>query len=456
MTVPRVPSVVVMVLVTAIVLSGLSAQEPREYYVRSGAEGNGTNWRDAYSNFPPRLQRGATYYVADGSYGRLVVDTADEGTRPITIRKATAADHGTDTGWEQRFGDDSAVFDSWTIQANYVDLDGQVGQWSSDLPEYVPYGFRVLRDGGNLSRQIQIGTARASKTHVLIRHVEAGFTNAPRTGVWGRSMDVFYLFASNVTLSHVWGHDGGRVIILLSGNNDNLTVERSVLERNGQAQIAMEYSPSEHSEIMAAHRGCDNITIRSSYVRDWRSTGGLVLFDQNKNFRFHGNVMSTGYFASGTEGTDQDGMITSLGAGRASEGFVYNNTFADIDYGAALFADGHWSVAVAQNNLFYNARRQNGRDLLINGANADVFTRSHNWYFGSGAQREERAQRGNRAPFVDRIGKDYRLAAPTNAGHILPLPFNVDPNGLVRGADGVWDRGAFEYDRLRRAPGKSK
>ena len=38
------------------------------YYVRAGATGDdtGLNWDDAYTQLPEDLERGATYYIADG------------------------------------------------------------------------------------------------------------------------------------------------------------------------------------------------------------------------------------------------------------------------------------------------------------------------------------------------------------------------------------------------------
>jgi len=47
--------------------------------------------------------------------------------------------------------------------------------------------------------------------------------------------------------------------------------------------------------------------------------------------------------------------------------------------------------------------------------------------------------------FVDWAGGDFHLRAPTEAGRTLESPFDVDPDGQRRGADGVWDRGLDEY-----------
>ncbi|MEN6625838.1 MAG: hypothetical protein ABFD69_06375, partial [Candidatus Sumerlaeia bacterium] len=66
-----------------------------DYYVRAGAGGNGSDWANAYGSLPSTLQRGSTYHIAAGSYGSHQFNDAESGTAMITIKKATAADHGT-------------------------------------------------------------------------------------------------------------------------------------------------------------------------------------------------------------------------------------------------------------------------------------------------------------------------------------------------------------------------
>jgi hypothetical protein len=51
--------------------------------------------------------------------------------------------------------------------------------------------------------------------------------------------------------------------------------------------------------------------------------------------------------------------------------------------------------------------------------------------------------------FVNFAGGDFRLASATAAGDSsISSQFNgdlTDMNGLARGTDGLWDRGAFEF-----------
>ncbi|MGD1082667.1 MAG: hypothetical protein ABR881_30500 [Candidatus Sulfotelmatobacter sp.] len=53
-------------------------------------------------------------------------------------------------------------------------------------------------------------------------------------------------------------------------------------------------------------------------------------------------------------------------------------------------------------------------------------------------------------PFSSPGAKTFTLSSETidphlNDGTTLPAPYNVDPLGLTRGADGTWERGAFEF-----------
>jgi hypothetical protein len=386
--------------------------------------------------------------VADGSYGAQTFEDPDSGTSVITIRKATVSDHGTNAGWQNAYGDESATFSSLIVLSNYMVIDGQVGQWAIDLPGYVPYGFRVLRRSQSANeRAITLGGPSNAKQGITLRHIEAAFTNTPRArGQWSTGQDIIHMTAGNVTLEHCWLHDAGRANMIL--NQDTLTVDSCVLERNGQAQVAEDYNPSEHSELFAIHPNADNVTIRRSYLRDWRSTGGIILFDNNRNFRFYGNVAtSTGYFATPSEANDANGIVNARTAAVGVQAYVYNNTFVDMTYGASVLSMGTYDTREVKNNIFFNVRHASGSALTIGG------TRSHNWYYNSGSHSESNIQNGTGDPFHQRSARDYRLNSATDAGLNLGQPYSQDIHGIVRGGDGRWDRGAFEYSgQLTRLP----
>ena len=102
----------ITILLLLIALPVIAADQT--LYVRDGASGTGTgaDWTNACEELSlceAKVDR-ATYdnvyiYVADGNYaGRIVFDAAENGTRMVYIYKATVAEHGTETGWDNAYG----------------------------------------------------------------------------------------------------------------------------------------------------------------------------------------------------------------------------------------------------------------------------------------------------------------------------------------------------------------
>ena len=142
------------------------------WYVRSGATGNGSgsDWTNACKDFTgscavSSLVRGGTYYVAAGTYGSETWNTPVSGTSVITIKRATVADHGTDTGW-------SSTYDSRVIWG--YDQDFTTGYWvfdgvsTTDPTSPTAYGFYVNHGSSCGSNQSVINT---SATNVTFRYV---------------------------------------------------------------------------------------------------------------------------------------------------------------------------------------------------------------------------------------------------------------------------------------------
>ncbi len=65
----------------------------------SGSDSNdGSDWANARRFLPAVLARGTTYYIGAGYFGNYTFNDAPNTTK-IIIKKATLADHGTETGW---------------------------------------------------------------------------------------------------------------------------------------------------------------------------------------------------------------------------------------------------------------------------------------------------------------------------------------------------------------------
>ena len=93
-------------------LSLVSYTFAADHYVREDATGDnsGSDWTNAFTQLPSTLVRGDTYYIADGNYGSYTFNDATAGSTYIYIKKAIIANHGTDVGWNNSYGDGQAVF----------------------------------------------------------------------------------------------------------------------------------------------------------------------------------------------------------------------------------------------------------------------------------------------------------------------------------------------------------
>ena len=106
-------------------------------YVKPGGTGDGSSWSSAGSpGVINSSAAGDVIYLGGGSYGNGIAVQASS----VTIKRATAANHGSDTGWSASL-DKQATFDSgWLVSGSNVTIDGNC--WK---PPGLPtvFGFRI-------------------------------------------------------------------------------------------------------------------------------------------------------------------------------------------------------------------------------------------------------------------------------------------------------------------------
>ena len=400
--------------------------EPGNKYVRAGAAGsaNGSDWTNAYPTLPSSLTRGSTYYVADGSYGSYTFDDAASGATYITIRKATAADHGTDIGWSSGFGDEAATFGGIEFTTKYWIFDGVVGggpgSWTNG------FGFRVARTSSYPVVFVNGGGS------VTLRHVEiqgAGDNGAPG----GTGNDSLQVFGGNgpVTLSYAYLHNAGRCHFYHGGGSTSpLTAEYTYTGR-------YESVDAEHAEL-AVLRSSALFVFRWGVVTHEEGTGGFIAGDNGPTTaEIYGNVFySSGEF--GEWASENNGLFAAFTSGSAARQWkVHNNTFINLPSLLSVFNGGASPQGnVASNNYFYNSP---GHD--VGGWGMQSFGHFQNSDKATGAS----GTTGSGIPFVNYAGYDFNLTAATAPGQTLAPPYNVDMFGTVRGSDGTWDRGAIEF-----------
>jgi hypothetical protein len=409
-------------------------------YVRPGATGlnNGSDWANALTSLPTTLKRGDTYYLANGTYGSYVFNTANSGTTAITIKKAVAADHGTDVGWNSSYGDGQAVFSNWQIYTDYYVFDGQRRNSDWALGATSQYGIKVV---GTSPVRLDNG-AGTGGDNLTFRYIDVQGGGRDT----GRGDDVIYGLAgnSNITFQYCALHDSDRTIFLMRGNWQNLTVDHSYLARNTS-------SPASHGEMLSM-TDSTNVVWSNNVMEDIEGTAFIAGLNGGtaSNWKIFGNVAfhSAQYIADTGRKAGHNYGVAGLvyianDASNNNTGnnfLVYGNTMVNIKgtYSGVVIQRG--SGNEVRNNIWYNSVRTN---------NSFTGSISNNWYFNTVQDGDASASKTVCTTacdvFANLASKDFRLKVATGGGMALAAPFNIDLNGSVRGADGTWDRGAFEF-----------
>jgi len=396
------------------------------HYIRAGATGsnNGNDWTNAWTAMPGTFVRGDIYYVADGSYSGFSADTSESAAKYITIKKAISPDHGTDTGWQSAYGDGFAEFKTTLyFLTDYWILDGVTGAGRSD------YGFKIkLQNCSGDSKLLRIdnGADFINISHVELHH--CGMNN-------GQRQDCVYAVSSNdagssnITLSYCYMHDVNRVHMALNYIT-NSTIEHCYMENRSDTVGGI------HGESISMNYCGTNAknTIRYNIFKDIRGTGCVVIKDSVQGYFYvYGNV----FYHTSSDFINTNGAITNTSGDTNYNMHVYNNTFVNLNgYNTGI----NWNQGSSNytfNNIWHNCENVSFTNT----------THDYNVFTGNNTYGEEHAEIGiNNSIFLNYNGNDFRLTSATDPGNSdLGSPYNVDLTGQTRGADGNWDRGAYEY-----------
>ncbi len=402
--------------------SGSSALAQSVFYVRAGATGNGSgsDWANAMPSLPSNMQRGATYYVAGGSYSSMSFTTPASGSAYITIRKATVENHGTSVGWMDSYGTQQAVFNApISFRSDYWIFDGGTRN-ENNWFDGSAYGF-MIRDNGNVQID-QRGIGGIDNITIRNTYLK-GINSSPGSG-------------GDIGRRHVWIDRQGN-----PGTYSNWTISRCFFQYGNVgvqvrecANFVCEYNafadnwssqPNNHGEnVSAYYGGNDGHIYRFNRSRNMIGTAAWAV-NVARNWQVYGNVYEDCEYG--------DGFIGFIGG--SCTGFqIYNETIIRPKVYTR-------QVSLGGNSVVKNCIFMMGN---LGTPSFDGCTVSSCSFSGSGTGANAQTSLAT-STFVNYSGGDYRLARATAAGESLPSPFNVDLLGNVRGADGVADRGAFEY-----------
>ena len=393
------------------------------HFIRSGATGanNGNDWTNAWTNLPTTLVRGDTYYIADGTYASHTFNDNASGTNYIYLKKATVADHGTSTGWLDSYGDGQAIFPQLSFEpapsgnGGYYDFNGYSAAATQNC------GIKVSFGNGQMGINFW---ASGNHPYVKWQYIEAA---GP-----GGAGDYPYLTTPDTQA--IWINGNGA-----AGDTSHMLVSHCYIhgvatgmqDSNGNNYMTVEYS--NFSDIRSSNSGNhDNIwwmgssygTFRFNKVYNFATEGIFLGGGAHTGVEIYGNVFYDGVGnARGVEFREAD----SGGPPPFTNIKIYNNTFVDLSTAAVrVMQNCSTSGVEIKNNIIVNS----GGISLENGGNG--VTQANNLTTTTSV-------------FNNYTARDFHLAAATSPGSTLPAPYNTDLDGIIRGADGSWDIGAYEY-----------
>lgn len=452
-----------------------------DHYVRAGATGtaNGNDWTDAWTALPATLVRGDTYWIADGQYGAYTFNAAESDTTSIMIRKATVARHGTETGWDNAYGDGQAEF-THAVSDSLTLWSFTTGNWIIDGGDRTDktsgHGFKLTRlspgkwvpaqskFGGCYGVYVTNGSTEGTIHNFTFSYIEIQgvkdefhYQNNGCHFYFERGNDTSG-GPENVTIEYCYSHDCDWIHII-SGGSENWVVQHNYFHWNYSLTGYM------HSELWADY-GSDDMIFRYNEVWDIEGSLCLGLMGdhgwQTDNWQIYGNVF--GYTAEGISTQDgvANGIIANTSGDYTTNSVIYNNTF--INYPCSNSSSpinivslltGSTGNAV-RNNLVY----QGGLDETFGNTRLIRYTGIHedsldyntyiDAYFAAAyADSDEvHIQKGTGDPFADLASGDVTLAADTDPG--WTSPYTTDALEVDYDVSGGWTRGAFAFD-----PGES-
>lgn len=426
-----------------------------DHYIRESASGSndGSDWVNAWTDLPDTFVRGDTYYVADGAYGTHYFNQAVDGTTYIYLKKATVAAHGTETGWNDDYGNGQAILSGaangsyiWRFGTSYWDIDGATGggpgAWESG------HGFYLSMIASHYEYGVSITTSGV--THLNFSHVDIG--NGSGDPGPGCDRCIYStLGATDITLSYCYIHHAGDVGITLA-NPTRWIFEYCRLRNLGDTGDVSEDcgGGTNHGAGIELTGTTTDCTIRYCSLSNMQASGWIGIYDTGTGavdgLYIHGNLF---FNTSDYLGTWGNGIIYNVsGTTEPIKNIkIYNNTFANLNYATILGLTKDTGQSreheESEGNEFVN-------NIIYNTVGTPVYVINYKDHNASddAISGDSNYQELTSSPFVDGANNNFALSGPTIAGASMGSTYITDMLGNTRGDDGTLDRGAYEYDSV--------
>ncbi len=428
-------------IITATFTQNQTQASGNKYITPNGAGlKDGSDWANAYAGLPASgtLQRGATYYFSAGTYVipytfyslKHKFNDPNDGTKVITIKKATAAEHGTDVGWQTSYGGMSIWTASagegthamlWFITDYYVFDGGSRDQCILDANNTVEGQAGFIRTDGS---HITISNCTITKYLESKVVLNGGSYNtfSHLYFINNYKSDIFYLWGSYNTISYneVDGSTEPADPNPSSGNHADFV---QTFDINTPGTIAT-----------------DNL-IEYNYVHDSPTRQLFMLSQMHSSSRFENWTFRNNIFAN-----TAPGFSATVGIN------LYNNIFYNVGTLSHTYAAFIGLGSIAFNNAFLSGT---AGLLYSGGANPNIdynyFANITNNYaapsYFNVSSIGTHNILGGTPDFVNEALQDFHLKPGSriiDAG-IAPAISFVDYDGVSRPQGSAWDIGAYEY-----------
>lgn len=404
--------------------------------------GDGHDWDNQADWASVSLDRGNQYFLAGGTYGGRPLATPSDGT-PIVIRRATSSAHGADAGWVDALATGPATFadGALTISSDDWIIDGVTGggpgQWRTG------HGFLFTSVAGASLSYVDMADGVAN---VVVRH--AAFTQTGDT----TSTSAFVNAFSDVgelrgsTFEYCYIHDISGLPFFFREGSGNI-VQYNYL---GDICGVSVHDVNQHCEGVVIH-GMSDMHFRWNYVAECPSSGGFVKNDvqTSSDVRIYGNTFSNGFPINCNTGSCVGWRVLSNtfhdtdGGPFGGDGAITDLLYVDnVTFTASIGAlpgthASNWFSRISANSC------DSGADATENvvrryPSDCDVVTETQDPFVNSSGSTPEEFELA--APIVDWSGQDVCALDPC----VGERRYDHDAFGRIRGADGTWDRGAYE------------
>lgn len=321
--------------------------------------GSGADWANACIDFNGACDvtnvaiRGTTIWVGGSpgnylgpAYKAQTFSAPDSGTTPITIIAASAANHGTDTGWRRQSataivpftGPISINTDYWTFNGQFRGVNqNQTQSQGGGTYHDVNYGYhmQVVNTTGTANGAIQVYGNNVTIEYMYVQG-SPGVQGTTSGAYGGSATDNGIVFATgtkNEYVGYSWiGYTGADSIDVYSGSN--YTFEYNLFSKNHMGSPGLSSQAINVGDVT-------NLIIRYNHFQD--ITGSAILTDGlvdanafTPNWYFYGNdIFWDNVVHTGTLYGLSAGIINLTGETfNGGVIHVFNNTIAGINVAA--------------------------------------------------------------------------------------------------------------------------